>query len=56
MQLEEIYFSQEAVITGDILNAEGGVISNKLTFYVYEDSSAMQYAIDYNIPYKIRED
>ena len=56
MQLEEIHFSKEAVITGDILNAEGGAISNKLTFYVYEGSSAMQYAVDYNIPYEIRED
>lgn len=57
--LEEVYFSKEAVITGDILdedNPDPWTRNSKLVFYVYEGSDAYRYAKEYGIPYKLRTD
>ena len=56
LNLEEVYFSKEARISGNILNPNGGEYSKKMVFYVYEGSDAEIYAIENQIPYKVITD
>lgn len=63
--LEEIYFSWEAVLTGELwhkaakeiyLSWYGTEINDEIIFYVYEDSDAHKYALRYQFPYVIQKE
>ncbi len=51
--LEEVYFSKDARISGNIINPNGRGYSKNMVFYVYKGSDAETYAIENQIPYEI---